>query len=135
VFNAGTLSPQTKHLAAYALARGTNHPAMAEEERRILRLVSDDMDHIERMLEEADMFAAGADLAADTVLSSAEITALRLTRVSLSFPHEVRGELVLELARELTPVQIVELVVALSVTGMGQRWININQAYEEYVFG
>jgi glutaredoxin 3 len=134
-FNTGTLAPQTKHLAAYVLARGTNHPVMAEDERRIARLVSEDADQLERKLEEADAYAAGADPAADTVLSSSETAALRLARVSQRFPHEVRGELVLELARELTPVQIVELIVALSVTGMGQRWVNVNRAYAEYAFG
>ncbi|MGI9343136.1 MAG: glutaredoxin domain-containing protein [Gammaproteobacteria bacterium] len=134
-FNAGVLAPQTKHLAAYVLARATNHPVMAEDERRIARLVSEDAEQLERKLAEADAYAAGADLAVDTVLSSSEIASLKLARVSQSFPHEVRGELVLELARELTPVQIVELIVALSVAGMGQRWANVNQAYAEYAFG
>ena len=107
---------------------------MAKEERRIARLVSAGADQLERKLEEAETYATGAELPADTVLSSAEIAALRLARVSQSFPHEVRGELVLELAREFTATQIVELVVALSVAGMGQRWVNINQAYAEYAF-
>jgi len=133
-FNGGKLAPETKHLAAYVLARGTNHPAMAKEERRIARLVSEAADQLERKLEEAETYATGAELPADTVLSSSEIVALRLARVSQSFPHEVRGELVLELAHELTATQIVELVVALSVAGMGKRWVNINQAYAEYAF-
>jgi alkylhydroperoxidase family enzyme len=108
---------------------------MAEDERRIARLVSEDADQLERKLAEADAYAAGADLAVDTALSSSEAAALRLARVSQRFPHEVRGELVLELARELTPAQIVELIVALSVAGMGQRWVNANQAYAKYALG
>jgi alkylhydroperoxidase family enzyme len=96
--------------------------------------VSAGAEQLERKLDEAETYAMGAELPADTVLSSAEIAALRLARVSQSFPHEVRGELVLELAREFTATQIVELVVALSVAGMGQRWVNINQAYAEYAF-
>ena len=59
-FNTGTLAPETKHLAAYVLARGTNHPVMAEDERRIARLVSEDADQLERKLTEADTYAAGA---------------------------------------------------------------------------
>jgi glutaredoxin 3 len=133
-FNAGSLATEIKHLAAYVLARGTNHPAMAREERRIASLVSAGAEQLERKLDEAETYAMGAELPADTLVSSAEIAALRLARVSQSFPHEVRGELVLELAREFTATQIVELVVALSVAGMGQRWVNINQAYAEYAF-
>jgi len=134
-FNAGTLSPETKHLAAYVLAIGTNQPVMAKDERRIAHHVSDDSAALKRKLDDAHVFATGAELPKDTVLSATDVVALRLARVSQSFPHEVRGELVVDLARDLTPVQIVELVVALSVAGMGQRWVNVNHAYAEYAFG
>lgn len=134
-FNAGALAPETKHLAAYVLARGTNHPVMAADERRIARLVSKDADRLESKLSELDAYATGGELAANTVLTPAEVAAVRLARVSQSFPHEVRGELVMELDRTLAPAQIVELVIALAVAGMGQRWVNIHKAYSEYVFG
>ena len=134
-FNAGTLAPETKHLAAYVLARGTNHPVMAADERRIALLVSEDSDRLESKLSELDAYATGGELAANTVLTPAEVAAARLARVSQSFPHEVRGELVLELDRVLEPAQIVELVVALAVAGMGQRWVNIHKAYSDYALG
>ncbi len=134
-FNAGTLAPETKHLAACVLALGTHHPVMAEDERRIAFLVTEDAELLQRKLDELETYALSGDLPANSVLSPAEIAAMRLARVSQSFPHEVRGELVLELDRTLEPAQIVELVVALSVAGMGQRWVNIHKAYSDYAFG
>ncbi len=131
-FNAGTLAPETKHLAAYVLARGTNHPDMADDERRIAALVTDDGESLRRKLAELEDYALTGELPDDTALTPAEIVAMRLARVSQTFPHVVRGELVVELARELTPAQIVELVVALAVAGMGQRWVNINAAFADY---
>lgn len=134
-FNAGTLSSETKHLAAFVLASGTGQPGMAEGEQRISTLVSDDPKLLERKLQEASDYAVGGNLREDSVLTPAEVVAFRLARVSQTFPHEVRGELVLDLARELTATQIVELVVALAVAGMGQRWVNINKAFTRYRFG
>jgi glutaredoxin 3 len=134
-FNTGELSPETKHLAAYVLAAGTNHDVMAADESRMAALLSDNVPATEAKLAELHAYAQGAELPANTLLSDAEVVAMRLARVSQTFPHEVRGELVLELQRCLTPTQIVELVIALAVAGMGQRWVNINTAYAEYVYG
>ena len=131
-FNAGTLAPEIRHLAAYVLVLGSNHPDMAGDERRIAGLVTKDADALQNKLAELENYALTGELPEPTVLTPAEIAAMRLARVSQSFPHIVRGELVVELARELTPAQIVELVVALSVVGMGQRWLNINKAFADY---
>ncbi len=134
-FNAGTVDAETKHLAAWVLALGTNQPEMAADERRIAQLVSSDSDLLARKLAELEPYATGADLAADTVLTRVEIVTMKLARVAQVFPHEVRGALVVELAEHLTPEQIVELVVALAVAGMGQRWINVNKAFAKYALG
>ena len=131
-FNTGDLDPETKHLAAYVLALGSNHPEMAADEKRLAQLVSQDPERLASKLAELESYATGGELPEHTVLSPAEVVAMRLARVAQVFPHEVRGELVTELDRELTPAQIVELVVALAVAGMGQRWLNINQAYARY---
>jgi glutaredoxin 3 len=134
-FNAGVLDAETKHLAAYVLALGANQPQMAADEREIAARVSDDADKLAAKLEELEAFATTGRLPGNTVLTSAEIVAMKLARVSQTFPHVVRGELVVELAEALTPEQIVELVIALAVAGMGQRWININSAYAAHAPG
>jgi len=131
-FNAGTLASETKHLAAYVLALGANHPDMAGDERRIAERVTNDADRLQNKLAELEDYALTGELPENTVLTPAEIAAMRLARVSQTFPHIVRGELVVELARELTPAQIVELVMALAVAGMGQRWVNINKAFADF---
>jgi glutaredoxin 3 len=134
-FNAGAIESETKHLAAYVLALGTNYADMAHDERHIAELVSKDTEKLQLKINELEHYALSGELPAETVLSPAEIVAMRLARVSQTFPHEVRGKMVVELAGELTPEQIVELVLALSVAGMGQRWININKAFANYVLG
>ena len=131
-FNTGAIDSETKHLAAYVLALGTKHSNMAQDERRIAELVSKDVEKLQLKLSELEQYALGGELSAETVLSPAEIVAMQLARISQTFPHQVRGDMVVELARELTPEQIVELILALSVTGMGQRWVNINKAYANY---
>ena len=133
-FNAGQLAAETKHLAAYVLAAGTRHPVMAADERGLAEMVSDDAVLLRAKLAELEAYSTGAALPDDTVLTAAEIAAVRLARVSQTFPHQVRGELVLELDRSLKPAQIVELVIALAVAGMGQRWVNINAPYAEYMY-
>lgn len=132
-FNAGAIESETKHLAAYVLALGSRHPEMADDERRIAGLVSADAEKLQLKLIELQSYALGGELPAETVLTPAENVAMQLARVSQTFPHEVHGDLVVALARELSPEQIVELVLALSVVGMGQRWININKAFVSYV--
>lgn len=131
-FNAGALEPETKHLAAFVLAAGTGHPNMAAEERRIAQRVTKDPEKLQQKLDRLTAYATTGQLPEDALLTPAESVAMRLARVSQVFPHVVRGELVLELDRQLDPEQIVELVIALSVMGMGQRWTNINRAYDEY---
>ena len=74
------------------------------------------------------MYAKTGELPVDTVLDKREITAMKLARVAQTFPHVVRGALVTELKVTLSPEQIVELVVSLSVIGMGQRWRNIQNS-------
>jgi hypothetical protein len=59
--------------------------------------------------------------------------AIKLARQSQSFPHVVRGELVMELSRQFSPEQIVELVMALAVSGVGQRWVGINKPFNAYM--
>ncbi|MDJ0928547.1 MAG: glutaredoxin domain-containing protein [Gammaproteobacteria bacterium] len=132
-FNVGDLDPETKHLATYVLALGSNQPEMAADERRIAELVSQDPERLPSKLTELESYATSGELPQNSVLSPAEIVAMRVARVAQVFPHEVRGELVTELDHELTPEQIVELVVALAVAGMGQRWLNINKAYARYL--
>lgn len=131
-FNAGAIESETKHLAAYVLALGTNHPDMARDERRIAELVSRDADKLQLKLNGLEHFALTGELPDETVLSPVEIVVMRLARVSQTLPHEVRGEIVVQLTRELTPEQIVESVIALSIAGMGQRWINITTAFANY---
>jgi hypothetical protein len=128
-FNTGSLESETKHLAAYVLALGSNHPHMAMEERRITELVTQDSEKLKQKIKELEEYAQTGKLPADTILSGKEITSMKLARISQSFPHEVRGAMVMELNEALSPEQIVELVVSLSVVGMGQRWTNINCAF------
>lgn len=127
-FNTGELESETKHLAAYVLASGSNHPHMASEELRIIKLVTKDRDRLLRKLEELEGYLQTGELPDRTVLGAAEIAAMKLARVSQTFPHEVVGALVMELSKTLSPAQIVELVVSLSVIGMGQRWTNITRS-------
>lgn len=134
-FNAGVMEAETKHLAAYVLALGAHHPDMARDERRIAERVTTDAGKLHTKLTELESYATTGELPKDTVLTPAEIVAMKLARVSQTFPHQVRGELVVELAAALTPAQIVELVIALAVAGMGQRWININKAFAGYALG
>ena len=127
-FNTGTLDGETKHLAAFVLTLGSNHPHMAEEERRIAALVTRDNDKLVQKLDELKVYAKTGELPVDTVLDKREVTAMKLARVAQTFPHVVRGALVTELKVTLSPEQIVELVVSLSVVGMGQRWRNIQNS-------
>ena len=126
--NTGSLESETKHLAAYVLALGSNHPHMAEEERRIAELITSDKEKLKQKIMELKLYAQTGRLQKDTILGGREITSMKLARISQSFPHEVRGAMVMELKEALSPEQIVELVVSLSVVGMGQRWTNINCA-------
>ena len=134
-FNAGDLEPETKHLAAWILTLGAGQPEMAREERRIAKRVSPDPARLAQKLAQLESFATGGELAVDIILSAAEVAAVRLAKVAQVFPHEVHGELVRELDNAMTPEQVIELIVALAVTGMGQRWININRVYTQYTFG
>ena len=127
-FNAGQLDSEIKHLAAFVLALGSNHPHMAEEERRIAALVTKDNKKLTQKLEELKVYASTGELPFDTVLNNKEVTVMKLARVAQTFPHVVRGALVMELKETLSPQQIVELVVSLSVVGIGQRWSNIQDS-------
>lgn len=134
-FNAGFLDAETKHLAAWVLALGSSHPDMARDERRIAERVTQRAAELPAKIAELEHYAIAGELPENTVLTPAEVVSMKLARVSQVFPHQVRGELVVELAEHLSPKQIVELVIALAIAGMGQRWINVNQAFARYALG
>ena len=130
--NQGELSSELKHLANYAMLAGAGYPDMAAEEKRIAASLCQDREQFALRLAAIEKLAAGQ--AADTeILSDQEIVAIKLARQSQSFPHVVRGELVMELSRQFSPEQIVELVMALAVSGVGQRCVGINKPFNAYM--
>jgi glutaredoxin 3 len=130
--NQGELSSEMKHLANYAMLLGAGYPDMAAEEKRIAASLCDDKKQFADRLAAIEKLAAGQE--ADTsLLSEQEIVAIRLARQAQSFPHIVRGDLVVELSKQFSPEQIVELVMALAVNGIGQRWGGMNKAFNTYL--
>jgi glutaredoxin 3 len=135
LFATGDLEPEIKHLAAFGMLTGAGFPAMAAEERRILLAMAANGDDARVKLAAAEAYAASGDQATLHGLGTAEILALRLAKCADNFPHVVRGELVEALDREYTPNQVVELVMALAVLGIGQRWTSVCEALNEYTLG
>lgn len=131
-FNAGELSSELKHLAAYALALGAGHPEMAAEEKRIAESLCRNRDTFASRMTAVEKMALDGQEPGDS-LDDAEITAIKLARAAQRFPHVVRGELVSDLAKQFTPAQIVELVMALAVIGIGQRWVGISRPLHNYL--
>ena len=135
LFNAGEIPSETKHLAAFALALGSGYPKMADEEARILTDMTGNSAAMERQLQKTRKFAITWDQAMLKDLDPGTRLALQLAECSASFPHVVRGKLVQALAAEYSPAQIIELVMALAVIGIGQRWLGVIEPLEEYLLG
>jgi alkylhydroperoxidase family enzyme len=131
--NEGELSSELKHLASYAMLSGAAYPEMAAEEKRIAASVCSDRENFELRFDAIEKLAAGQAVKGD-ILSDAEVAAIKLARQAQRFPHVVRGELVVELARQFSPAQIVELVMALAVNGIGQRWVGIDKPFNAYLY-
>jgi len=131
--NEGELSSELKHLANYAMLSGAGYPEMAAEEKRIAASICSDCENFESRLAAIEKLAAGQPFDGD-ILSDAEVSAIKLARQAQRFPHVVRGELVVELARQFSPAQIVELVMALAVNGIGQRLVGINKPFNGYLY-
>lgn len=131
--NEGELSSELKHLANYAMLSGAGYPEMAAEEKRIAASVCSDFESFELRFSAIQKLAADKAVDGD-ILSGAEVAAIKLARQAQRFPHIVRGELVVELARQFSPTQIVELVMALAVNGIGQRWVGINKPFNAYMY-
>lgn len=105
---------------------------MAEEEKRIAESLCQNRDTFaSRMTAVEKMALDGQEQ--DDLLDDAEITAIKLARAAQHFPHVVRGVLVSDLAKQFTPAQIVELVMALAVIGIGQRWVGISRPLHGYL--
>ncbi len=130
--NEGEVSSELKHLANYAMLSGASYPDMAAEEKRIAARVCTDPENFEQRLAAIKKLAAGQPVDGD-ILSDAEVAAIKLARQAQRFPHVVRGELVVELAKQFSPAQIVELVMALAVSGIGQRLVGINKPFNTYL--
>ena len=132
LFNTGDLASETKHLAAYSMLLGAGYPKLAAEERRIALAMSGDQSTLLQKLAAVERFAVSSNIDDVAHLSDAEILALRLAKCAESFPHIVRGELVQDFERHYTPQQIVELVMALAVIGIGQRWSGVWEPLHDY---
>jgi glutaredoxin 3 len=132
--NEGDLSSELKHLACYAMLSGAGYPDLAAEEKRIAASACSDDASFDQRLSEIDKVAAGEEVEGDT-LTAQEIVGIKLARQAQTFPHVVRGELVVQLAKQFTPAQIVELVMALAVNGIGQRTAGINKPFNAYLQG
>ncbi len=130
--NEGEVSSELKHLANYAMLLGAGYPDMAAEELRIAELQCQDPESFKARVAVIKQMAT-SEIVASGILSASEIAAIKLAKQGQNFPHIVRGDLVLELAREFKPAQITELVMALSVNGIGQRWVGMNRPFNEYL--
>jgi hypothetical protein len=130
--NEGEVSSELKHLANYAMLSGAGYPDMAAEEKRIAARVCTDPENFEQRLAAIEKLATAQADDSD-ILSDAEVAAIKLARQAQRFPHVVRGELVVELAKQFSPAQIVELVMALAVSGIGQRLVGINKPFNAYL--
>jgi glutaredoxin 3 len=130
--NEGEVSSELKHLANYAMLSGAGYPEMAAEEKRIAELLCDDAQSFKSRLAAIDKLAAGEEAEGD-ILNPQEVAAIMLARQAQRFPHVVRGGLVVELSRQFSPAQIVELVMSLAVSGIGQRWVGINKPLTTYL--
>lgn len=133
LFSTGELKKEIKHLSAYALALGSGHESIAREEKRIMLEMASDKAAAERSLACAARYAASADAGELGSLTVAEQLALKLAKCSDHFPHIVRGELVQQLDRNYTATQIIELIMALAVIGMAQRWLAVYEPLNAYV--
>ncbi len=134
LFNAGDLETELKHLSAYSLAMGSGHNSIAAEERRIFLTITSGP-AAEAKLASAGSYAISGDVIDLKKLSTQEQLALRLAKCSDHFPHIVRGELVKEMDDYFSAAQIVELIMALAVIGMGQRWLAVYEPFSNYVLG
>jgi len=130
--NSGEVSSELKHLANYAMLLGAGYPDMAAEELRIAELLCEAPENFSARVAAIKQMALG-EIAESDVLNTTEIAAIKLAKQGQTFPHIVRGDLVMELAREFKPAQITELVMALAVTGIGQRWVGMNRPFNEYL--
>jgi glutaredoxin 3 len=135
LFSTGELAAEIKHLAARCMLLGSGYPQLAAEERRLALDMSPDAAATSGKLTKIEAFARSGALSDLAGLDSEEILALRLAKCADSFPHIVRGELVQALDEAYTPEQIVELVMALAVIGIGQRWSSVWEALHEYTLG